>query len=109
MAVLLPKFLRHVLEHLIFKKPSDQFISGIPFFTVFILVSRKKHAALDIEERSCHDQKLTGDVHVVVFHLPYIFQILIRDRYDRNIIDVDFILFNEVHQKIHGTFEHLKL
>ena len=104
---LLLEFLRHTLVELVLKKPLHQFIPGVLFLSVFVLLPGKEHPALDVEERRGHDQELTGHVHVVMFHPADIFQVLVRDRHDRNVIDIYLILFDQMHKKVHRTFKHL--
>ena len=106
---LFPEFLRHVFIHLVLEKPLDEFVPRIFLFTVLILLLGKKHPALDIQECRSHDQKLAGHVHVIVFHLPHVFQILICDRHDRNIVYIDFVLFDQMHKEVHRPLKHLKL
>ena len=109
MTALFSEFLRHVLVHLVFQKPSDELISGILFFSLLVFLSGKEHTALDVQQRRSHDQKLTGHIHVVAVHLSDIFQILIRDRHDRNVINIYFILLDQVHEKVHRPLKDLKL
>ena len=108
MPALFPEFLRHEFVHLVLQKTSHQFISGILFFALLVFLSGKEHTALDIEKCRGHDKELAGDVHVAVFHLPYIFQILIGDRDNRYVINVYFVFLDQVHQKVHRALEHLQ-
>ena len=106
---LFPQLLRHELVHLVLKKALHQFISGVLFFTLFIFLSGQKHPALNIKKCCSHDKEFTGDIHVAVFHLSDIFQILVSDRDDRYVINIYFVFFDQVHQKVHGALEHLQL
>ena len=102
------KFLRHELVHLVLQKTLDKFVSRILFIAFLIFFSGQEHTALDVKKCRGHDEELAGDVHVTVFHLSYIFQILIGYRDNRYVIDVYFVFLDQVHQKVHGSFEHLQ-
>ena len=101
----------HIFIHLVFQKAPDQLFAGIAFlFTgLFVFFPGKEHAALDIQKGRRHDEKFTCDVHVLVIHLMDIFEVLVSDLNDRNIVDVYFVFFNQVHEQVQRAFEHRKL
>ena len=101
----------HIFIHLVFQKAPDQLFAGIAFlFTgLFVFFPGKEHAALDIQKGRRHDEKFTCDVHVLVIHLMDIFEVLVGDLDDRNIVDVYFVFLNQVHEQVQRTFEHRKL
>ena len=101
----------HIFIHLVFQKAPDQLFAGIAFlFTgLFVFFPGKEHAALDIQKGRRHDEKFTCDVHVLVIHLMDIFEVLVGDLNDRNIVDVYFVFFNQVPEQVQRAFEHRKL
>ena len=56
-----------------------------------------------------HDQELTGHLYVEGLHQVQVFQVLLGYGMNRDIIDIDLILVNEVEEKVQGTFEDRQL
>ena len=61
----------------------------LPSFTSF----RKQHAAFDIQKRRRHDHELTHDVEVFLLHLMNVFQILVRNLYNGDIVKYLFCFY----------------
>ena len=102
---------REIFVHLVFQETADQLLAGVFLFLAVFLVffTRQEHAALDVQKRCGHDQKFAGDIHVFMVHLPDIFEVLIGDLNDRNVVDVYFVFFDQVHEQVQRTFKHRKL
>ena len=100
-----------IFVHLILQKTAHQFFTGIALLLTCLLVlfAGQQHTALDVEKSCRHDKELAGDVQILAVHLADVFQILVCDLDNRNIINVYFIFFNQVHEEIQRTFEHRKL
>ena len=105
------KLFGEIFIHLVFQQPLDQLFAGIGFFLAGLTVyfPGKKHAALDIQKGRGHDQELAGHVHVLAVHLVDILEVLVGDLCDRNIVDVYFVFFNQVKEKVQRAFKHRKL
>ena len=91
-----PQFIGHILVHLVFQKLFHQLCSRIFFLALFIDLTGKQHPTLDVQKCCRHQQKFAHDVHVFRLHLTDIIQILFRDFHDRNIVNIDFIFFNQM-------------
>ena len=105
------EFLGEIFVQLIFQKAPHQLLAGISLLLAGLLVlfAGQEHAALDVQEGCRHDEKFAGDVHVLVVHLVDIFEVLVGDLDDRNIVDVDLVFFDQVHEEVQRAFEHRKL
>ena len=103
-----PEFLGQKLVLFVLKESLHQLISGIALLFL-IALGGQQHPALDVQKRRRHHEEFAGDIHILIFHLLHIFQILVRDRHDGNIIDIDLVLFDQVHEQIHRTLKHLEL
>ena len=108
LCLLLPLFqlLRHIFIHLIFQQPAHQF--GARIFLIFFLFFfhlRKKHPRFDVQKRRRHHQKITDHIQILMIHLINIFQILLRNQDDRNIVDTHFIFFNQMKQQVQRSFK----
>ena len=99
----------HIFVHLVFQKAADEFLSGILLLFLLLRILRQEHPALDIQQRRRHDQEFAGHVHVLGVHVAHIGEILVRDRDDRDIVDVDLVLIDQVQQKVQRALEDLQL
>ena len=90
----------HTFVHLVLQKLLYQFRTRILFFLVLRLRSRKKHAGFDVNECRRHDKEFAYHIQVLTLHLCDVFHILIRDLHNRNIIDIYFILLEQVQKQI---------
>jgi hypothetical protein len=64
---------------------------------------------LDVNQRGGHHEELPDDVEVQLLHQIQVIEVLLRDERDRNVVDVDLVLLDEVQQQIERTFEVLKV
>ena len=102
------KFFGKIFVHLVFQKALHQLLTGVALLPagLFVLFARQQHAALDVQERRRHDEEFTGNIHVLAVHLPDVFQVLVCDLRDRNVVDVDFVFFDQVYEKIQRALKH---
>ena len=58
------QLIRGILKALIFEQPAHQFLARIcpSSSSASSLPARQKHARLDVDQRSGHDQKFAGDI-----------------------------------------------
>ncbi len=63
-------------------------------------IGRQQHFRFDVDQRRGHVNEVGRDVHVQLFELVQIFQILARDFGDRDVVDVDFLLLDQIEQQI---------
>ena len=62
-----------------------------------------------MNQRRRHHQELAGEVEIELLHQPEIVEVLLGDERDRNVVDVDLILPNQVNEQIERAFERLQL
>jgi hypothetical protein len=70
---------------------------------------RQQHLRLDVDEGGRHDDELAGDVEVQLLHHLESLEILLRDERDRDVVDADLVLLDEVQQQIERALERLQL
>ena len=107
--LLLLQFKRHVFVILIFQKTRHQFSPRIFLLAVLIHFSRQEHAGFDVDERRRHHQEFTDNVQILRLHVTYVIEILLRNRHNRNVINIQFILFNQMEQQVQRTLKILQL
>ena len=69
----------------------------------------KQGNRLDIHKARSHLNELACNVHVAFLHLPDIVDILLHKFKNRNVVNIQFVLADEVKQKVKRAFKHLKL
>ena len=71
--------------------------------------TRKQRARLDVNQRRGHHQELPGHVEVHLFHQLDVAEILLGDERDRDVVDVDLALANQMQEEIERTLEKSSL
>jgi hypothetical protein len=100
--------LRGVFEFFVFDQALDEFfarVSGL-FFWRGERIGREKHFRFDVDEGGGHVDEFGGDVDVLDFELMEVVEVLRRDFGDLDVVDVHFLLFDEVEQEVERTFVH---
>ena len=102
------KFFREIFVHLVFHQAAHEFLAGVALFLagLLILLAGEEHAALDVQEGRRHDQKFAGHIQVLAVHLVDVFQVLVGDLDDGDIVDVDLVFFDQVHEQVQGALKH---
>ena len=94
------------LELLVFEEAPDQ---GLAWILVGILLrrirARQEHARLDVDERRRHDEELPRHVEVHLLHQVDVVEILPGDERDRNVVDIELALLDEMQEQIERPFE----
>ena len=67
-------------------------------------IARQQHLRLDVNQNRGHVDELGRDVHIQFAQFFHVGQILRRDSPDRNIVDVDVLLANQVEQQVERSF-----
>jgi hypothetical protein len=60
-----------------------------------------------LEQSRRHHEKLAGNGEIELLHRLDVTQILLSNHCDRNVIDVDFVLSDQVKEQIEGALEIL--
>ncbi len=97
------------LEPLMLEQPAHQRLARI-FLRILLrrIGPRQQHPRLDVDQRRRHHQELAGDVEVQLLHQVEVLEVLLRDERDRDVVDVDLVLLDEVQQQIERALEVLE-
>ena len=98
--------LRGVFEFFVLDEALDEFFARIGglLFGGGERVGREKHFRFDVDERGGHVDEFGGDVDVLDFELVEVVEVLRGDFGDLDVVDVHFLLFDEIEQEVEGTF-----
>src|SRR5262249_47906940 len=101
--------LRGRLELLVFEQPAHQRLARI-LFRIFLrrIRTRQEHPRLDVNQRRSHHEELARHVEVQLLHQIDVGEVLLGDEGDRNVVDVDLVLLDEVQQQIERSLEILQ-
>ena len=90
------------------QKPFHQFAARI--FRHFVWSSsrpRKQHLALDVDEHGSGIDKLAGYIHIRSLQLVDVSKKLSRDAGDRDVVNVNVLLADQVQQQIERSVVYL--
>ena len=59
----------------------------------------------NLQERRCHDEELASIIDIEAIELPDVFIELVRNRHNRDVVDVDLVLFDQVQEQVERTLE----
>ena len=100
------------LELLVLEQPPHQRVARILFLALDAggrLGARQQHLRLDVDERRGHHQEFARDVEVQLLHQLDRVEVLLRDERDRDVVDVDLVLPDEVQQQVERPLEVVEL
>ncbi len=101
-----------VLELLVFEKLANQlgpWVGGLVLRYLLRRGLRQQHRRLDLHQRRGHDQKIARQVDVELFEHLDIPQILVRDLRQRDVVDIDLLLADQIQQKVQRAGEDLQV
>ena len=70
---------------------------------------RQQHHGLDLEEGRRHDEEFAGNIYPGTFHLGQVLQVLGAQGGHGDVVDVNFVVLDQVQQEVHGTLESFQL
>ena len=73
------------------------------------MVNWQEAAAFQVNKVGRHHDKFAGQLDVQLFERLEILQVLTGDAFERDIVNVDLILFDEIKKEIERPFENLEL
>ena len=86
-------------------QPVDQFRARILLlFGRRQRIARQQHLRLDVNQHRRHVNEFGRDVHIQLAQLFDVGQILRGDLRDRNVVDVDVLLANQIEQQVERAF-----
>jgi hypothetical protein len=97
------------LEFLVLEQPADQRVARVFLRFAFHAGGgfrpRQQHLRLDVDQSSRHDEEVAGDVEIELLHQRDGLEILRRDQRDRDVVDVQLVLPDEMQQQIERPLE----
>src|SRR5581483_4060346 len=104
--------IRRRLEFLILEQLPDQFrarVFGQILFAFALRLGRQQHLRLDVDQRRGEDEEIPGHGDVEFLHQLEVFQILLRDLGDGDVVDVNFVFPDQVKQQVERPLKRLQL
>src|SRR5262249_10560380 len=74
-----------------------------------LLIAWQQTAALQVNEVGRHHDEFAGQFDVQFFEGLKIFEVLAGDALERNVVDVDLVLFDQIQQQVERPFKDLQL
>ena len=96
------------LELLMLEQPAHQRVARVldlAFDAGGGLRPRQQHLRLDVDQRRRHHEELAGDVEIELLHQRDRLEVLRGDERDRDVVDVDLVLPDQVQQQIERSLE----
>ena len=103
---------RGFLEFFVFDQLPDQIPARIVFLRVFLrrlLIDGQQAAAFQINQVRGHDHEFARDIDVQLLEGLQILQVLPRDALERDLVDIELVLLDQIEQEIERTLEDLEL
>ncbi len=75
---------------------------------VLAFLARRQRLRLDLDQRRGEDEELTRRLHVDPVQLPEMVEVLLGDRVDRDVVDVDFRPTDQKEQEVERPLELLE-
>ena len=72
-------------------------------------VNREQHPRLDVNERRGHENKFARHVNIQLLEHPQVVEVLFGDLGDGDVVDVDFLLADEVKEEVERPFVDFEL
>src|SRR5271170_3031626 len=70
-------------------------------------IARQQHLRLDVNQHGGHVDKIGRHIHVQLANLFHVGEILLGDAGNRNIVDVNILLANQIKQQVQRTFVYV--
>ena len=94
-------------EFLIFDEAVDEFLPRVFVIVVVFDFNGKQHTAFNIEKLRRPAVKFRQIAQIGLHGIIKILKILIGDFGNRNIVEIDLILFNKMHEQIHWPLKRI--
>jgi len=105
--LLLVKKLSGIFEFFVLEEALDEFFARVGglLFGGGERVGREKHFGFDVDERGRHVDEFGGDIHIEFLELVEVGEVLGGDYGDGDVMNVHFLLFDEVEEEVERAFE----
>ena len=107
-AGLLVEQTRRVLEAFVLQEPRDELLTRIVERFEDFVRARQNHPRLDLHQRAGDIEEIANQIDVQGLQHLEMRQELIRDRCDRDVGDLDFVLTHQVQQQVHRPAVHVE-
>ena len=100
-----------ILEFFILDELADQLPAGIVLFHIFfrwLVHTWQECAAFEIHQIGRHHNELGCQINIEELKGIDVIEVLARDALNRDGVDVQLVLFDQVKEKIEGTFKDLQ-
>ena len=96
------------LERPVLEEPGDQQVAVADVdLVVAARRSGQEPGGLHLDQRRRDDQELGGHLEVELLHLLEVLQVLLGDRRERHVVDVELALGDQVKEQVERPFENL--
>lgn len=72
---------------------------------IVFIITRQQQSCFDPHQRSSYQNELTRQFNIHRLHLIHVVKEIVGDAGNRDIVNVEFVPFNEKEQQIEGAFE----
>ena len=99
------------LELFVFDQLPDQIPARIFFIDILLrrlLIDREQAAAFQVNQVRRHDDELARDIDVQLLEGLQIFEVLLRDPLERDVVNVELVALDQVKEEIERAFENLE-
>ena len=94
---------------LVFQQAADELLPRVFQFAFHFVASRQHLLRLDLDQQAGHGQEIAHGVDVQLLDQRQIFEILVGDRRDGNVGDLDLVLAHQVEQEVQRAPEHVQV
>lgn len=104
--------LSRFLEFSVFDELADELPSRVVFLRFLLgglLVLGEEGSAFNVHEGGGHDKEVPGDFEVELAHRLQILEVIVDDFLDKDLVNIYLVLFDEVEEKVEGTFKDLEV
>ena len=94
------------LEFLMLQQAAHERLAGILFGLILRGIRpRQQHTGLDVDERRRHQQEVAGHIEIQLLHQLQVLEVLLGYQHDGNVVNVDFVLPDEVQEQVERPLE----
>ena len=101
---------RRLLEPLVLDQAPGQLLAhdlGV-FLFLLVPVARQQRLGLDVDQGGSHHQEIARDLEVQRLHQVEVGQVLLGDLRDRDVVDVELLVADQVEQDVEGALEDVE-
>ena len=93
----------------VFEQAAHQLLTRVFQLLLHLVAPRQHLLRFDLDQQAGHPQKIAHGVDVQFLDQRQVFEILIGNRRNGNIGDLDLVLTHQIEQEVHRTSEHVQV